>query len=79
MTNEEMAAELTKAGWRVQPPLTQANCPHTNMRGTMSTGIDGSGSSDMYCDCGYRSKRSWGPRADFKWTDVIPRNAGLGD
>lgn len=33
MTNEKMATELRKAGWRVQPPLTVANCEHPRRQG----------------------------------------------
>lgn len=63
MTHEEMAAELTRAGWRVKPPLTQENCPHYNQRGSLSMAYDGSGSSEMYCpDCGWVSKSVWPPR-----------------
>lgn len=63
MTNEEMAAELRKAGWRVQEPLTPQNCPHQRMQGSGAMGCDGSGSLDQWCpDCGFRRKEEWGPR-----------------
>jgi hypothetical protein len=62
MTNEEMAAELRKAGWRVQEPLTQANCKHRNMQGSGGISCDGSGFSESRCmACGYHSRSEWGP------------------
>lgn len=76
MTHDEMATELRNAGWLVQPPLTQENCPHPNQRGNISMGYDGSGSSDMYCpDCGKVSKSSWPARPDFNILSVLPQNA----
>lgn len=57
MTHDEMAAELRKAGWRIEPPLTQENCKHINTRGYSAQGCDGSSSSETYClDCG----ATWG-------------------
>lgn len=62
MTNEEMAAELRKAGWRVEEPLTQTNCKHPNMQGSGGVSCDGSGYQESYCmACGYRSRSEWGP------------------
>lgn len=66
MTNEEMAAELRKAGWRVQEPLTKANCRHPHMRGSSGLSCDGSGYSCSVCpDCGYRSEHNWPPRENY--------------
>jgi hypothetical protein len=73
MTNEEMAAELRKAGWSVQEPITQANCTHPNMHGAGGISCDGSGYSESYCmRCGYRSRNDWGPKKDYK--PLIPMN-----
>lgn len=73
MTNEEMAAELRKAGWCVQEPLTQANCKHPNMMGSGGVSTDGSGHSENYCPaCGYRDRWEWGPRTGG--IEVMPRN-----
>jgi len=73
MTHEEMAAELRKAGWEVSEPITQANCPHHDMRGSGGLSFDGSGYSESYCTrCGYRSRYDWGPRPGVK--PIIPRN-----
>jgi hypothetical protein len=67
MTNEEMAAELRKAGWQIQEPITQANCPHPTMSGSGGIGCDGSGYSESYCHrCGYRSREEWGPSPNAK-------------
>jgi len=75
MTNEEMATELRKAGWRVTEPLTQANCKHPNMRGSGGLSCDGSGFSEKHCPaCGYRSRSEWGPRKDYKPLDMILQN-----
>lgn len=64
MTHDEMAAELRLHGWRIQPPLTQENCPHLNQRGNLFMSCDGSGGSEMCCpDCGQVSKSSWGARS----------------
>ncbi len=53
MTNEEMAAELIKAGWRVQSPLTKANCKHPRKQGSGMLGSDGSSKMSWFCpDCG---------------------------
>lgn len=72
MTNEEMAAELTKAGWRVKEPLTQANCKHPNMMGSGGIGTDGSGFSENHCPaCGYSSRHAWGPS---KERQAFPQN-----
>lgn len=70
---EEMAAELRKAGWRVEEPLTQQNCEHPHMRGSGGLGCDGSGYSERYCpDCGYRSRHEWGPKPGA--TILVPMN-----
>ena len=75
MTNEEMAAKLRAAGWRVKEPLTQANCRHPNARGSGALGSDGSGYSESRCpDCGWHSKSEWGPRADYNPLSAIPMN-----
>lgn len=75
MTNEEMAAELRKAGWRVQEPLTQANCRHPDMRGGGGLSCDGSGFSESYCmACGYKSRNEWGPRERGQ---VFPQNVAV--
>jgi len=72
MTNEEMAAELRKAGWRVDEPLTMANCKHPNMRGSSGMSCDGSGHQESYCmACGFRSRHEWGPTMT---TQPIPLN-----
>ena len=76
MTNEEMADELRKAGWRVKEPLTQENCPHLNMRGSGSLSSDGSGHSESYCmACGYRYSYKWGPTKDLNTMQTFPQNA----
>jgi hypothetical protein len=52
MTNEEMAAALRRAGWRVQPPLTKENCRHPRKFGSGSIGSDGASRMTWYCpDC----------------------------
>lgn len=52
MTNEEMAAALTKQGWRVRPPLTKENCDHPRARGNGMLSSDGSSKTSWYCpDC----------------------------
>lgn len=56
MKLKDMAAELRKAGWRVSPPLTQANCKHPNTRGSAQCGPTGFISEWWCLDCGYRSK-----------------------
>jgi hypothetical protein len=62
MTNDEMATELRKAGWRVEEPLTQANCKHPNMQGTGGVSSDGSGHIESYCvACGFKNNNGWGP------------------
>jgi hypothetical protein len=72
MKLEEMAAELRKAGWTVEEPITQANCKHPNMRGSGGIGCDGSGYSESYCTrCGYRSRHEWGPKPGFL---LVPQN-----
>lgn len=74
MTNEEMAAELRKAGWRVQEPLTQANCKHPNMQGSGGVSVDGSGHSRSFCPaCGYSQRFEWGPRTE-NLEVVFPQN-----
>jgi len=72
MTNEEMASELRKAGWRVDEPLTQANCKHPNMRGSGGMSADGSGHQESYCmACGYSQRIEWGPTGIQK---LVPFN-----
>lgn len=72
-SHEAMAAELRAAGWRVQEPLTQANCPHPNMRGSGGMSEDGSGYSESYCmACGYRSRSEWGAKLNYR--PLIPQN-----
>lgn len=74
-THEEMAAELTRAGWRVKPPLTQENCPHYNKLGSLYMAHDGSGSSETRCpDCGQVSKSTWPARENFNLLQMISRN-----
>lgn len=52
MTNEEMAAELSRAGWRVQPPLTQENCKHERKNGWGHIRGDGTSRTEWTCqDC----------------------------
>lgn len=59
MTLEEMAADLRKAGWRVEPPLTQENCPHKEKFGSGGINTDGSGYLDLTCKaCGKRWHRT---------------------
>lgn len=73
MTNEEMAAELRKAGWRIQEPLTQANCKHPNMVGSGGVGSDGSGFTESRClACGFRYRCDWEAKANY--TIVFPQN-----
>lgn len=63
MTHEEMAAELTKAKWRVSPPITQDTCSHPNLQGMGSMGCDGSSTMESHCPvCGYKSKHVTPPR-----------------
>jgi hypothetical protein len=58
--NEEMAELLRAAGWRVAPPLTIENCPHTYAYGSGSIGHDGSGHSDWFCPaCGKHSSQTF--------------------
>lgn len=60
MTHEDMAAELRVAGWRVQPPLTQENCPHLRNPGSAGINYDGSGYSEWWCaDCGKHVRHEW--------------------
>lgn len=73
MTNQEMAETLRKAGWRVQEPLTQANCKHPNLMGSGGMSCDGSGFSESRCSaCGYHSRSEWGPNKDMPL--VLPQN-----
>jgi len=72
MTNEEMASELRKAGWRVEEPLTQANCKHPRMAGSGGISEDGSGYQESYClACGYRNRTEWGPTGKAR---LLPQN-----
>lgn len=72
MTNEEMAAELRKAGWRVDEPITQANCEHPQMTGSGGMSCDGSGYQESFClICGYRSRSEWGPTVR---PQLLPQN-----
>lgn len=67
MTHEEMAAKLRRAGWRIQPPLTQENCPHHFRTGSGGMSTDGSGFSESFCPaCGLRTKSEWGPTETAK-------------
>lgn len=53
MTHEEMAAELTRAGWRVRAPITKETCKHSMRIGSGMIGSDGSSKSSWYCpECG---------------------------
>lgn len=70
MTADEMAAELSRRGWRVYPPLTQDNCPHRRKLGGGQMNVDGSGYTEFYCpDCGKSGSHSW-PAAP-KFSDQI--------
>lgn len=62
MTHDEMALELRNAGWRVEEPLTQANCRHPNKMGSGGVSADGSGFSTWHCGaCGASGRSEWGP------------------
>lgn len=56
MTDDEMAAALRAKGWRIQPPLTQDNCPHHNQRGSCGMGTAGYISEWWCMDCGKHSR-----------------------
>ncbi len=74
MTNEEMAAELRKAGWRVHEPLTKANCKHPRRVGSGFVGSDGSSNMSWYCpDCHDMFESVSGPVQ--KMTDFLIWNA----
>jgi hypothetical protein len=65
MTDDEMASELRSKGWRVQEPLTQANCTHPNKIGTGSCGSDGSSHTEWWCAaCGAHERHETPPRAN---------------
>jgi hypothetical protein len=55
MTDDEMVATLRAKGWRIQPPLTQENCPHHNTRGSCGAGAGGYKSEWWCLDCGKRT------------------------
>lgn len=63
-THQEMALELTLAGWKVKPPKDQNNCLHKNSTPQLGyCSSDGSGRMEYSCpDCGkrwtYKSERS---------------------
>lgn len=73
MKLDEMAAELRKAGWRVEEPLTQLNCTHPRMHGSGGISEDGSGYQESFCPaCGYRARNEWGPKPGYK--PLLPQN-----
>jgi hypothetical protein len=69
MTNEEMAAALRKAGWRVSEPLTPKNCKHPRKQGRGQIGSDGSSKLSWYCpDCHASDSFETPPNPDLpKW------------
>lgn len=67
MTLDEMATCLRKAGWRVEPPLTQENCLHKEKFGLGGINTDGSGYLDLTCEaCGKRWHRTM--EANHAWS-----------
>ena len=55
-SHQEMALELTLAGWKVKPPKDQNNCLHKNSTSFGYCSSDGSGDMTYNCpDCG----KSW--------------------
>lgn len=76
MTDEQMAAALRARGWRVRPPLTQDNCPHTNTRGSIQCGVDGFVSEWWCIDCGKHNKSvSLPTREQWSIMSAIPMNS----
>lgn len=61
MTDDEMAEVLRAKGWRIQPPLTQANCSHHRARGSSGAGTAGFFSEWWCLDCGKYSRYESAP------------------
>ena len=53
MTHDEMALELTLAGWIVKSPKNQNDCLHKSATSFGFCSSDGSGTVDYHCpECG---------------------------
>lgn len=75
MTNEEMAAALRAAGWRVAEPITQDNCPHLHKMGSGGISSDGSGFSEWTCQtCGKHERHEFPPNPRHDPLSIIPWN-----